>query len=181
MPSPLLTLAPYNMIASRVAERLAGARNGCDPLVPWDEEVIIASSGVAQSISSAMLERFPAGVAGLQLHTVDTLARRIVNAAGSFPRPATEVERRLAMRTAARTLHDLLTSTRGAAAMLERSYRDVRDSGSTVGDFSRRFRHARSRRRNGSPAGSGAEAIRGVRAHHQRRDDRPGDAGAIHR
>ena len=146
MASPLLTLAPYNVIASTVAARLAAGRDALDPLAAWTEEVIVASSGVSQSIAAALLERSPRGVAGLQLQTIDTLARRIVNSAGEFPRVATDEERRLAMRTATRSLDDPLTSTRGAAAMLERSYRDVRDTGITLGEFSRRVGAARSLR-----------------------------------
>ncbi|MGZ8829780.1 MAG: hypothetical protein ACXW2Q_05310 [Thermoanaerobaculia bacterium] len=146
MASPLLTLAPYNVIASTVAARLAAGRDALDPLAAWTEEVIVASGGVSQSIAAALLERCPRGVAGLQLQSIDTLARRIVNSAGEFPRVATDEERRLAMRTATRSLDDPLTSTRGAAAMLERSYRDVRDTGITLGEFSRRVGAARSLR-----------------------------------
>jgi RecB family exonuclease len=146
MGSPLLTLAPYNEIASRVAERLAGGSDRRDAFAPWSEEVVVSSSGVAQSISAALLEQFPSGVAGLHLQTIETLARRIVNAAGEFPRPASDEERRLAMRTATRSLDDPLTATRGAAAMLERSYRDVRDSGLTIAEFQRRVTGARSLR-----------------------------------
>ncbi|HSP16140.1 MAG TPA: PD-(D/E)XK nuclease family protein [Thermoanaerobaculia bacterium] len=145
MGSPLLTLAPYSEIAGRIAERLA-ASGRRDPLAPWSEEVVVASSGVAQAISAALLERFPNGIAGLQLQTLDTLARRIVNAAGDFPRAATDEERRLAMRTATRSVDDPLTATRGAASMLERSYRDVRDGGLSVLEFQRRFTAARSLR-----------------------------------
>ncbi|HEV8435426.1 MAG TPA: PD-(D/E)XK nuclease family protein [Thermoanaerobaculia bacterium] len=62
--------------------------------------------------------------AGLQLQTLEELARRIVRR-----RVASDGERRLAMRTAVRSVDDPLMSTRGIAAMLERSYRDMRDSG----------------------------------------------------
>ena len=136
---------PYHTIASQVAERLAAGRDRGDPLAPRTEEVVVASAGVAQAIAAAMLQHFPSGVAALQLQTIDTLARRIVNAAGEFPRIATDEERRLAMRTAARAIDDPLTSTRGAAAMLERSYRDVRDSGITLAEFSSRASKARLR------------------------------------
>jgi ATP-dependent helicase/DNAse subunit B len=141
----LLNLAPYREIASSIAERLAAARDG-DPLSLWTEEVIVASNGVAQAISASLLEKLPHGFAALQLQSIETLATRIVNAAGEFPRVATDEERRLAMRTAARSLDDPLTSTRGAASMLERSYRDMRDSGLTLTDFSRRLGGARSLR-----------------------------------
>src|SRR6266511_5855033 len=146
MISPLLTLAPYEVIASEIAERLAAGRDAGDPLAPWSEEVIVPTAGVSQSIAAALLQYFPNGVAGLRLQTIDTLARRIVNAAGAFPRIATDEERRLAMRTAARSINDPLTATRGAAAMLERSYRDVRDNGVTLVEFSARAGKARSLR-----------------------------------
>ncbi len=136
--APPVTLAPYNVIAGEIAERLAAARDPRDPFGPWPEEVIVASSGVSQAIAAALLRRLPQGVAGLQMQSIETLARRIVNAAGEFPRVATEAERRLAMRTATRSLDDPLVATRGAAGMLERSYRDVRDSGITLAEFARR-------------------------------------------
>jgi RecB family exonuclease len=44
------------------------------------------------------------------------------------------------MRIAVRTFDEPLMASRGIAAMLERSYRDVRDSGSTLADFARRGR-----------------------------------------
>src|SRR5450759_1455489 len=146
MKSPLLTTAPYKQIAIGVAERLAAGRNAADPLANWGEEVIVASSGVAQSMTSELLRMFPSGFAALRLQTIESFALRVVNSAGEFPRVAKEEERRLAMRTATRSLDDPLTSTRGAAGMLERSYRDVRDGGVTIGEFSRRVTNARSLR-----------------------------------
>ncbi|HEX9160345.1 MAG TPA: hypothetical protein VF980_01460, partial [Thermoanaerobaculia bacterium] len=148
MGSPLLTLAPYSEIATKVAGRLAGSRDRCDPLSPWSEEVIVASSGVAQAIGARSAERGAQGVAGLQLRSIENFARAVLNAAGEFPRVASDAERRLAMRTAARSLDDPLTATRGAAAMLERSYRDVRDSGMTLADFTRRAGSAPLRNRD---------------------------------
>ena len=82
-------------------------------------EVIVASGGVADAIAREVGDS-----AGLQLQTLEELARRIVRR-----RVASDGERRLAMRTAVRTVDDPLMSTRGIAAMLERSYRDMRDSG----------------------------------------------------
>jgi hypothetical protein len=81
--------------------------------------VIVASGGVADAIARAVGDS-----AGLQLQTIDELARRIVRR-----RVASDAERRLAMRTAVRNVPDPLMATRGIASMLERSYRDMRDSG----------------------------------------------------
>ncbi|HEX7190637.1 MAG TPA: hypothetical protein VF381_03590, partial [Thermoanaerobaculia bacterium] len=84
--------------------------------------MIVASGGIAEAIAREVGDS-----AGLQLQTLEELARRIVRR-----RVASDGERRLAMRTAARNIDDPLMSTRGIAAMLERSYRDMRDSGVTL-------------------------------------------------
>src|SRR5258706_9397324 len=123
-----LQIAPYREIAAAVAALISerrgdsGERRG-DPLAPWPCDVIVASGGVADAIAREL-----GPTAGLQLQTLDELARRRVRA-----RVASEGERRLAMRTAARSIDDPLMSSRGIAAMLERSYRDMRDSGVTLG------------------------------------------------
>ena len=97
---------------------------------------------MASAIASALLSRLPNGVAGVRLQTLNDLARRIVNDAGEYPRVAGDAERRLAMRTAARAIDDPMMESRGMAAMLERSYRDVRDAGVTLADFDARARRA---------------------------------------
>jgi hypothetical protein len=86
---PLVHLAPFHDIAGKVAERLSTG----------DEvEVLVASSGIANAIAGELIRQKPNGVAGLRLETIETFARRIVNAAGEFPRVAGDEERRLAMR-----------------------------------------------------------------------------------
>src|SRR5437763_1911348 len=131
--APLLRLARSRDIAAEVSARLATGAG---------EEVVVASSGMAAAIASELLSRLPNGVAGVRLQTLNDLARRIVNDAGEYPRVAGDAERRLAMRTAARAVDDPLMESRGMGAMLERSYRDVRDSGVTLADFDARARRA---------------------------------------
>src|SRR5947207_6745705 len=126
---PPVHFGRYRDIASQIAARLSAAR-GSDPLQPWAEEVVVASRGVAEAIARAIR---PA--AGVQLQSIETLARRVLNDAGEYPRIATDAERRLAMRTATRAVDDDMMTSRGVAAMLERSYRDVRDSGLTLDDL----------------------------------------------
>src|ERR1700754_3224557 len=75
---PSLRFAPYREIASEIAARLAAARGGCDPLAPWDEEVIVPSRGAAEGIAGELLKRLPRGIAGLQLQSLDELAKRIL-------------------------------------------------------------------------------------------------------
>jgi ATP-dependent helicase/DNAse subunit B len=135
-PSFPLIFARYRDIASQVASRLRETRAG-DALAPWSCEVIAASGGMADSIAREL-----GAAAGLRLQSIDELARRIVNARGELPRVANDAERRLAMRTAVRSIDDPLMTSRGIAAMLERAYRDVRDSGLTLAEFRDRARRA---------------------------------------
>src|SRR5581483_5232538 len=146
--SSSLRRAPYRQIASEIASRLAAARAGREPLSPWDEEVVVASGGLASAITRELLAAIPNGVAGLQIQTLETLARRIVNGAGEFPRLPSDGERRLAMRAAVRLVDDAMLESRGIASMLERSYRDVRDSGFTLVVLERRIRSAERSLRN---------------------------------
>src|SRR5881398_2053286 len=131
---PPLHFGRYNEIASQVAERLMSAR-GVDPLRVWGVEVIVASRGVAESISRALLACESRPIAQLQLQSLDTLASRVLNDAGEYPRVASDAERRLAMRVAARAVDDPMMETRGIASMLERTYRDLRDGGLTLTQF----------------------------------------------
>jgi hypothetical protein len=142
--SPSVHVASYRSIAASVAGRLLASR-GDEPLQPWSEEVVVPSRGVAEAITGEILKRVPAGVAGLHLRFLDDLALTIVNAAGEFPRVATDLERRLAMRLAVRSVDHPIMDGRGMAAMLERSYRDLRDSGLTLDEFAERSRTPRSR------------------------------------
>jgi PD-(D/E)XK nuclease superfamily len=149
MPSSFpLHFERYDRLAADVAARLEERRAG-DALQPWSEEVLVASSGVAQGIARELASRVRGGVAGLQLQTLDTFGRRLLNAAGEFPRIASDAERRLAMRAAVRSIDDPITQSRGIGAMLERSYRDMRDSGLTLREFRKRVpaAHLRNRER----------------------------------
>ena len=135
---PPLRFAPYREIAHEVASRLAAARAGRDPLSAWDEEVLLPSRGVAEAVSAELLVRMPEGVAGVRLQTLEELAQRLLSDAGQTPRVASDIERRLAMRTAVRAVAHPMMDSRGVAAMLERAYRDVRDSGIPLAELSRR-------------------------------------------
>ena len=137
---PLLRFAPYRVIAETIAERLAEAPH---------LEVLVASGGVANAIATELLRRKPDGVAALRIETIETFARRVVNAAGDLPRVAHEGERRLAMRTAVQRVDDPMMESRGIAAMIERSWRDMRDGGMTRAGFESRLRATRGLR---SPA-----------------------------
>src|SRR3954447_21038971 len=133
---PLLHLARYRDIAAEVAERLIS-----DDRI----EVLVASGGVANAIADELLRRRPSGVAGLRIETIETCAARVVNAVGEFPRVAKDDERRLAMRMAVRSIDDPMMESRGIAAMIDRSWRDVRDGGLSLAEFESRARNARLR------------------------------------
>src|SRR3954469_13478429 len=136
-PMPLLHLARYRDIAAEVAERL---------ISDGGVEVLVASGGVANAIAAELLRRKPSGFAGLRIETIETFAARVVNAAGEFPRVAKDDERRLAMRIAVRSIDDPMMESRGIAAMIDRSWRDVRDGGLTLAEFESRARNARLRK-----------------------------------
>ncbi|HEV7488864.1 MAG TPA: PD-(D/E)XK nuclease family protein [Thermoanaerobaculia bacterium] len=135
-PMPLLHLARYRDIAAEVADRLISDAGS---------EVLVASGGVANAIAAELLRRRPSGFAGLRIETIETFAARVVNAAGEFPRVAKDAERRLAMRFGVRSIDDPMMESRGIAAMIDRSWRDVRDGGFTLADFESRARNARLR------------------------------------
>ncbi|HEX2059493.1 MAG TPA: PD-(D/E)XK nuclease family protein [Thermoanaerobaculia bacterium] len=133
-----LRFAPYREIAREIGDRLVAARGAADPLAPWPEEVIVPSRGVAEAIAGELVTRMPNGIAALRLHTIEELA------ASSVPvRVASDLERRLAMRTAIRAVDHPMMESRGIAAMLERAYRDLRDSGVTLAEFASRAKKAR--------------------------------------
>jgi RecB family exonuclease len=123
----------YRDLAGAIAERLRESPQ---------QEVIVASAGLAQAITAELL-RGRAGVAGLRLQSIDAFARRLLNDAGQYPRVASDAERRMAMRAAVRTVDDPMMQTRGIAAMLERTYRDLRDGGLTLAQFQARRQRTR--------------------------------------
>lgn len=134
---PLLHVSRYRELVCTVAARLLEARRGI-----WDASLgaIVPSAAIASGITTELLAASPNGVAGLQIVTPDTLARMLLDQSGQYPRVASDEQRRLAMRVAARSIDDPMMNSRGIAAMLERAYRDVRDSGLTLDAFATRVR-----------------------------------------
>lgn len=146
----LLRFASYRNIARDVADRLAARRESSEPLAPWEEEVIVPSRGMAEAIGAELLSRLPSGTAGLQIRFLEELAGDLVTRASvdgiATPiRVASPAERRLAMRTAARASTHPMMESRGVATMLERSFRDVRDSAVPFELFARKLAEARVR------------------------------------
>ncbi|MBV9492951.1 MAG: PD-(D/E)XK nuclease family protein [Acidobacteria bacterium] len=141
MLAPLVRFASYREIAAAVAAHAAESapRSG----FAWPTTAIVPSRGTADAIAAELLLQLPRGVAGLQLPMPEELAKTIVNDAGDYPRVATDAERRLAMRVATRSVDDPMMESRGIGSMLERAYRDVRDSGLTLDDLRTRVARAR--------------------------------------
>lgn len=133
---PVLQFGRYRELAAAVADRLQQD----------SVEVIVASGGVRAAVFGELLQRTPAGVVSARLDGIDAFARRVLNDAGEYPRIPSDAEQRLAMRVAVRAIDDPILKSRGVAAMLERSYRDVRDSGLTLDDFEARLRGTRALR-----------------------------------
>ncbi len=145
MTAPLLHFARYRDIAADVAARLSTGA----------EDAIVASGGMATAITAAALtpgaaaspnESLPQAVS-LELVTIEVFARKLVNDAGEYPRVASDEEQRLAMRSAARLAADRIIDSQALGAMLQRSYRDVRDAGLTLDEFEQHLGSMRSRRR----------------------------------
>src|SRR2546423_3641666 len=111
MPPPVHS-GRYHDIARAVADRLAA-----DPQL----EVIVASAGVRQAVLAELLRRVPSGVTAARLYGLEQFAQKFVNDGGSYPRVASDAERRLAMRTAVHSIDDPLLESRGVASLLERS------------------------------------------------------------
>src|SRR4051794_772339 len=107
---PAVSFGRYRDIAAQIAERLRASR-GSDPLAPFAEEVVVASRGMAEAIAREMRP-----VAALELRSIESLARRVLNDAGEYPRVASDAERRLAMRSAARSIQHEMMTTRGIAS-----------------------------------------------------------------
>lgn len=131
----VLSFSSYRDLADSLANQLHAERGEADALAPWTAGVIVASSGLSGAIAAALIARIPSGIAGLPLLSMENFARSVLNAAGEFPRVASENERHLAMRTAIRRFDDPLFDSRGVSSMLERSYRDMRDAGLTLDDL----------------------------------------------
>src|SRR4051812_15561269 len=125
---PLLHLARYRDIATEVADRL---------IAGGALEVLVASGGVANAIATELLRHRPGGFAGLRIETIETFATRVVNAAGEVSRVAKDPQRPVGLRMAGRRVGDPVVGGRGIAGMIDRSWRDVRDGGWTLGNSSR--------------------------------------------
>lgn len=133
----------YRALASRLAETIQDQRPSTfDAWLTRPVSILVPSRSAATGIAGALLERFPQGVSGVVMMTPEQLAQSMLNAAGEFPRVASDAERRLAMRAAVEGVHNQAFERRGAAAMAERTYRDIRDSGMPTPAFAARLRKA---------------------------------------
>jgi len=125
---PTLVFGSYRTIAATLAEDLrarldAGKR----------AEIIVPTRSAAEALLSRLADALP--TTRLEVHSIETLATRIVNDAGRYPRLASDQERELAMELAARTVDPALAATPGITSMLLHSERDVRDSGIALSDL----------------------------------------------
>lgn len=137
MPPPTIHTGAYNALITLLADRMAqsGAPEG-----RWDVfralqfpiQIIVPSRGAAAGVTAALLQRIPSGITGIDLHSPEELALRLVNGSGRFPHIAEEDERKEAVRAAAAQWKDEMATIPGIDSMIERTYRDVRDSGRTL-------------------------------------------------
>lgn len=133
----------YGEIAAALAARLAARRSPSSPFEPVG--IIVPSRSAAEELARRLVG--PAGaVAGLLTMQVDQFALRVLNDRGRYPRVADGAESALAMELALRAAGDELASIHGAAAMLLRTHRDVRDSGLSLDELSARVTRQKSLR-----------------------------------
>jgi ATP-dependent helicase/nuclease subunit B len=149
MPSslPRLHHGSYRDLSAALAEQIATERNARAPkLGDWlasPVEILVSSSGAASAITAALLERFPAGLSGIRLRTLERFAEEIFSAVEEPVHVASTDRRTLAMTAAAhlaRSSEDLLFRSRGLVPMLERSWRDIADSGVVFEELQRNVR-----------------------------------------
>ncbi len=135
----------YDEIADHLSAQIASERKNetsASPLLQWLNhpiQILVPSHGVADAIIRPLLAAFPGGMSGIELRTLDSFARHLVNAAGEFPRISGRPEQQLAMRIASRSVPSPLATTGGLPSMLLRSYRDIRDQGLGVAELTRRL------------------------------------------
>jgi RecB family exonuclease len=126
--SHTLTFGSYRGVASALADELRPRLRGEDRI-----EVIVPTRSAADSLLARLSDALP--TTNLSVHSIETLATRILNEAGRFPRVASEQERQLGMELACRSTDATLAATPGITSMLLRSERDVRDSGIALGEL----------------------------------------------
>ncbi|MCM2316840.1 MAG: PD-(D/E)XK nuclease family protein [Thermoanaerobaculia bacterium] len=119
-------------LASRIASQRAGSRLG------ETVEIIVPSRSAAEEIARRVVGDGGA-IAGLQMLQIEQFALRVLNGAGRYPRVPDGAESALAMELALRAAGGELATIHGAAAMLLRTHRDLRDSGLTLAEISKRI------------------------------------------
>ncbi|MGK2858869.1 MAG: PD-(D/E)XK nuclease family protein [Thermoanaerobaculia bacterium] len=126
----------YGELASALAARIASRREEAWRGAPV--EIIVPSRSAAEEIARRAIGDAGA-VGGLHTLQLEHFALRVLNDSGRYPRVAEGAESSLAMELALRAVGGDLVSIHGAAAMLQRTHRDLRDSGVTLNELSLRI------------------------------------------
>ncbi|MFN2442004.1 MAG: PD-(D/E)XK nuclease family protein [Thermoanaerobaculia bacterium] len=131
-PAPIsLHFGRYHDLTTPLAEHIESLRPAGDSLarhLAHPVELIVPSRAAATAVARALLARYPAGVAGIELRTPEGFALALLQRTGRYPRLAGESHQRLAMIAAAKRAKAPLRAVDGLAPLLQRSWRDVRDS-----------------------------------------------------
>lgn len=136
----------YRDISRAAADQLVArnrAAGGFDRSIAQPVEVIVPSGGVASQIARDLVAASPAGIPAVYLRTIDQLAAEICRRGGEVASVIEATAQTLAMQEAARPLRgdsDLLFQSHGLISMLQRSWRDVVDSGGTIDQLQRNVR-----------------------------------------
>jgi RecB family exonuclease len=140
MPPPPISLhfGRYHDLTGPLAERidrLRGVGSSLADHLGSPVELIVPSRAAAAAVARALLERHPEGVAGVELRTPESFALAVLQRTGRHPRMAGESHKRLAMIAAAKKAKAPLRAVDGLAPLLERSWRDVRDSDLSIDEL----------------------------------------------
>ena len=124
MPPPTISTGTYSDLVTLLADGMVrkAALDG-----RWDVsralqsplQILVPSRGAAAAISSALLRRIPSGITGIDLHSPEELALRLLNGAEKFPHVAQEDERREAIRAATGPWKDEMATIPGIDSMIE--------------------------------------------------------------
>jgi RecB family exonuclease len=146
--SPPLHRGTYLDLADALARLVIGGRRerGETSLAQWlanPVEIIVPSRGVMERVEESLLRENRGAVAGVHLRTPDSFARAVCERNRKLRRIAPELLQNFAMESAVVRRAPAELRSPGLAAMMRRSYRDLRDTGLRIEDAAPRIQTSR--------------------------------------
>lgn len=149
-PVPLFC-GSYPEIARTCATRIADARAALPLERRFADQllVVVPSATIGKLLAEQLFTHGANATLGVRIETIEHFAEALLVVSGQATRIATAEERLLAMHLATRTVapDDALLKSNGIVAMLERSYRDAIDGGSSLVELKRNVQRHPNRER----------------------------------